>query len=286
MDLDERIASMRSPDRDSYPELAGYSREEIYRDCIGGGALYLAVRMVRTMALRPGDIVLDLGCGKGETSIFLARHYGVQVVAVDLWTSATFLHDKLTARGYRGRVIPLNLDITGRLPFAQECFDAIFCMNSFSFYGGSVGFLNHLLPHLRQNGQLCVGSEVLSDEFTPEQLTSPPAVYSFRLPPPNGSVDVFEDDFKKQHTPGWWEELFVRSGLLAVEQCCELEDAGLLYEDLVRYEHESGVDPFDVQISLQQIEWGKTHTPRKSLFTLTAHKISSTREDTWNSHRP
>ena len=44
------------------------------------------------------------------------------------------------------------MDITGRLPFAAEYFDAIFCMNSFSFYGGSVEFLQHLLKHLKPAG--------------------------------------------------------------------------------------------------------------------------------------
>jgi hypothetical protein len=43
--------------------------------------------------------------------------------------------------------------------------------------------------------------------------------------------------------------------------------------ELVRYEHEKDIDPFDVQICLDQIEWGKTHQPRKSLFVLTARKI-------------
>jgi cyclopropane fatty-acyl-phospholipid synthase-like methyltransferase len=272
MDLDRALAGLRFPDPAGYPELAGYSREAIYRDCCGGGALYLAARMVRTMALRPGDIVLDLGCGKGETSIFLAHHFDVQVIAVDLWTPASYLHEKLVARGYRERIVPLNLDITGRLPFAGEYFDAIFCMNSFSFYGGSIDFLDHLLPHLKSGGQICIGSEVLSDEFTAEQLQNPPDVYSFRLPPPNEAVDVFEDDFKKQHTPAWWKELFERSGRLEVERCHELEDADVLYEDLVRYEHDYGVGPFDVQICLRQIEWGEQNRPRKSLFTLTARK--------------
>jgi SAM-dependent methyltransferase len=273
MDIDRLISAFRSPNPADYAELQGYTRDEIYRDCFGGGALYLAARMVRTMTLGRGEIVLDLGCGKGETSIFLARHFGVQVIAVDLWTPASFLHDKITVRGYRDRIVPLNLDVTGRLPFAEEYFDSVFCMNSFSFYGGSVDFLKHLLPHLKRGGQICIGSEVLSDEFSPEQLRDPPHVYSFRLPPPNEAVDVFEGDFKKQHTPVWWKDLFERSGLLEVEHCHELEDAGVLYEDLVRYEHECQVDPFDVQICIQQIEWGKQNKPRKSLFTLTAHKL-------------
>src|SRR5574340_856608 len=174
--VQEAMAQYRSPDPADYPELADCTRDEIYFDSFGGGAMYLAAHMVRTLRMRRGDIVLDLGCGRGETSIFLARHFGVQVVAVDLWTPATFLNEKLAARGYRDRVTPLNLDITGRLPFAERYFDAVFCMNSFSFYGGSLEFLNHLLPHLRPRGQLAIGSEVLSGEFTPEQLASPPAV--------------------------------------------------------------------------------------------------------------
>jgi cyclopropane fatty-acyl-phospholipid synthase-like methyltransferase len=33
--------------------------------------------------------ILDLGCGTGLTSIYLAKEYGAQVFATDLWVSAT-----------------------------------------------------------------------------------------------------------------------------------------------------------------------------------------------------
>lgn len=272
MDIDEAKRTFRSPERGDYPELAGYTREQIYDETIGGGALYLAARMTRTMHLRPGHIVLDLGCGRGATSMFLVRHFGVRVIAVDLWTSATDLYRRIEERGFRESITPLNLDATRPMPFAQEYFDAIFSMNSFNFYGSNVETLGGILGHLKRGGQLCIGSEVLSDEFTPEQLANPPYVYSFRLPPPNGHVDVFEDDFKTQHSPGWWRDFFQNSGLLAVTDCHELEDADVLYEDLTLYEHEKGIDPFDVEILLQQIEWGRTNRPRKSLFTITAEK--------------
>jgi len=263
------LAGFRAPDRAHYPELAAYTRDEIYTDFFGGGGLYLATHMLRTLRLNPGDIVLDLGCGRGPTSIFLVQHFDVTVIAVDLWTSATFLNDKFTARGYGDRIMPLNLDATQPLPFAENYFDAIFCMNSFNFYGGSVEFVQRLLAHLKPGGQLCLGSEVLSDEFTAEQLQHPPHVYAFQLPPPNEHVNVFEDDFKKQHTPAWWHRLFVRAGL-TIEHCAELDDADAIYEELVRYEYAHDLDPFDVDICLQQIEWGRTHRPRKTLFVLTA----------------
>jgi SAM-dependent methyltransferase len=274
MDIETAKATFRSPNWADYPELAGYTREQIYDKTMGGGALYLAAHMARSMGLRPGEIILDLGCGHGATSMFLARRYGVQVIAVDLWTSATSLHERIAASGFRDRIVPLNLDAAGRLPFADGYFDAIFSMNSFSFYGGSVEFLRHLLPHLKPGGILCVGSEVLSDEFTEEQLRNPPHVYSFHLPPPNQGVDVFEGDFKKQHTPAWWKNLFESSGLLEVLNCHELEDADVLYEDMVLFEHEHQIDSFDVAICLEQIEWATSgNRPMKSLFTITARKL-------------
>jgi len=263
----------RSPNRADYPELLGYTRDEIYEDCLGGGALYLAARMARTMRASPGDVVLDLGCGKGATSIFLARHLAARVIAVDLWTDATFLHHKFLARGYRDRIVPLQLDVTGRLPFADQYFDAIFCMNSLSFYGGSVEFLQHLLRHLKRGGQFVVGMETLNAEFSAEERRHPPAVFNYNLPPPDEQINVWDDDFSKMHSPPWWENLFKESGLLRVETCYELDDAEVLYEDLVKYQIEHNLDPADVQISIEQIEHGRLQCPAKTLFVLTAELL-------------
>lgn len=267
------LSTFRKPDRACYPELDGYSDDECYADFFGGGGLYLATHMLRTLHIQPNDLVLDLGCGKGATSIFLAKHYGARVVALDLWTSRDFLNEKFNALGYTDQISAIQMDATEPLPFPDNFFDTIFCMNSFNFYGGRADYLDHVLKHLKPGGQICIGSEVLSAEFTKEQKENPPHVYAFKLPPPNEHVDVFQDDFVKQHTASWWQDLFQTSGLVNVEYCYELEDADAIYEELVRYEHEKDIDPFDVQICLDQIEWGKTQQPKKSLFVLTARKI-------------
>jgi SAM-dependent methyltransferase len=131
------LSAFRAPDRTQYPELQGYSREECYQDFFGGGGLYLAAHMVRTLHLQPDNIVLDLGCGKGSTSLFLAKHYGVKVIALDLWTSAEFLRQKFSVHGYEEQIIPIQMDATQPLPFPLNHFDSIFCMNSFMLLRGS-----------------------------------------------------------------------------------------------------------------------------------------------------
>ena len=129
--------SLRRVSLERYPELRSYSRGEIYGhgDQLSPGGLFLAARMARSLDVRPGDLVLDVGCGLGESSIFLARHYGVKVVAIDLGTPARLLSKKFAERGYRDTIIPLNLDIAEPLPFAEEYFDAVFCMTSIHYFG-------------------------------------------------------------------------------------------------------------------------------------------------------
>ena len=271
-DIEQILSTFKPPERAAYPELDGYSRDDLYRNFFGGGGLYLAIRMLRELNLQLGQKVLDLGCGKGESSVFMAKHYGVQVIALDLETPAAFLSQKFGERGVSSQISAIQMDATQPLPFGENEFDAIFCMNSFHFYGAEPGFLSHLLKHLKPGGCLCIGSEVLSVEFTPEQLLHPPYVYAFNLPPPNEQVNVFVGDFIKQHSPGWWRDFFQASGLVDVETCYELDDAEAIYQELVRYEYKNNIDPFDVQICLDQLEWGHTHQPHKSLFVLSARK--------------
>src|ERR1041384_2520167 len=121
-EIQEIISSFRPPDRARYPELNGYTRDQCYQDFFGGGGLYLAVEMLRILRLKPNDVVLDLGCGKGATSVFLAKHYGVHVIALDLWTSADFLNDKFAAAGYSDRIFAIQMDATKPLPFPKDYF--------------------------------------------------------------------------------------------------------------------------------------------------------------------
>lgn len=261
MNSEEIRESFRTVNRGDYPELQDYSDEQIWEDNMGPGGLYLAVKMARKMNLKAGDIVMNLGCGKGTTSVFLARHYGVKVFAVDMWISADELHKKFAEKGCADKIIPLNLDITQKLPFAQKYFDAIFCMNSLSFYGGSVDFLNHLFRHLKKDGEYCVGGECLSEEFTTEQLKNPPRVYDFK-------EGIWEADFLKLHSPPWWEDLFRKSGLVEVYGCEELADSAVLYEDhVLNYTLHKGT-PEDSEIETEQIVYGRNNKPYMTLFIL------------------
>jgi cyclopropane fatty-acyl-phospholipid synthase-like methyltransferase len=78
--------------------------------------------------------VLDLGCGKATSSIFLAREFGIEVWAADAATSPTEKRKRAIELDCDASVFPLRVDAHS-LPFAKEFFDAVIAIDSFLYFG-------------------------------------------------------------------------------------------------------------------------------------------------------
>jgi cyclopropane fatty-acyl-phospholipid synthase-like methyltransferase len=261
-------ARLRTVDRSKYPELSAYSREDIWRN-IGPGGLYLVSRLAKALELQPGAWVLDLGCGKAESSLYLAERYQARVVAADLWTDPADNARKTASRGQRGNVLPLRLDASQPLPFAEGYFDAILCVNNLNFYGTDLAVIDRIASHLKVGGVFCSGGECLNQEFTPEQIADPPEVYSF-------AQEVWRDDFLTSHSPAWWADHVARSGLLELVSCEEVEDGRRYYEEqaLLSEPHGYfGMSPQEARaLEIRQIEYGRANRPYMTVYQLVARR--------------
>src|SRR5438309_3635994 len=83
MDSDVRLVS------EQFPRASQYHPEWVLANASGGAnSLWLPEWLTTAMNLRPGMRVLDLGCGRATSSVFLHREVGGQVWATDLWFSA------------------------------------------------------------------------------------------------------------------------------------------------------------------------------------------------------
>ncbi|RSO10870.1 SAM-dependent methyltransferase [Streptomyces sp. WAC 06783] len=102
---------------------------------------------------RPGIRVLDLGSGRGATSVFLAREYGVEVVAADWWIAAEEAAAVFAEAGVGDRVEAVRAKAHA-LPFEAESFDAIVSVDAFEYFGTADMCLPYLVRFLRQGGQL------------------------------------------------------------------------------------------------------------------------------------
>ena len=218
-------SSFRRLDPGDYPEVSGHSWDEIYGhgDNMAPGGLYLASRIARTLNLRRGDRVLDLACGKGDSSIFLAKHYGVSVVCFDAWTSASYLARKIEAAGLGNAVLPLDLDATWQLPFPDDYFHAFFCMQALHSFGTDPGVVRRLLAHLEPGGRFGAGGTCFDQE--PDEP----------LPEIFQEMAGWDAEYGNYHSPPWWRALFEETRLVDVLNCEELHDGLVMWEDDVFY---------------------------------------------------
>ena len=69
---------------DEFPRSNGYDPRWVVENTMGPNVLWFTESLSQVMTLEPGMRVLDLGCGKTASSIFLAREFDLQVWATDL----------------------------------------------------------------------------------------------------------------------------------------------------------------------------------------------------------
>lgn len=122
------------------------------RKCMAGpNALLLTDELTQKMHLGPGMLVLDLGCGRGLSSVFLAKEYGVSVYAVDKNVYAQETVRMLKDIGMDSHVFPVQAD-AGALPIPEGTMDALVCVNAWHNFGMEAGFLNEKIRPVLKPG--------------------------------------------------------------------------------------------------------------------------------------
>ena len=197
MNSDNRFVSER------FPRSSKYHPEWILASVSGGAnALWLVEWLTTALDLQPAMKVLDLGCGRASTSIFLRREFGVQVWATDLWFSASENIRRIRDAGVEDGVFPIHADARS-LPFAAEFFDAIVSIDSFFYYGTDDLYLSYLARLVKPGGQVGIAGAGLMQEIeglVPEHLR-----------------EWWTQDVWCLHSAAWWRRHWERTGIMNIE---------------------------------------------------------------------
>jgi cyclopropane fatty-acyl-phospholipid synthase-like methyltransferase len=221
-DVHESAAGTNSVDerfvRERFPKSAAYHPDWISKNGCGGNAVWLAEWLCESLDLRPGMRVLDLGCGKVTSSVFLAREFGVDVWATDLWFTASENSRRLHDVGFADRVFPIHADARS-LPFAAEFFDLIVAIDSSSYFGTDDLYLNYLANFVRPGGQIGIAGAglVREVEAVPEHLR-----------------EMWSQDFWCLHSAAWWRRHWERTGIVDVEAADMMPDGWRIWLDWQR----------------------------------------------------
>lgn len=214
MPADERLAS------DRFPRASGYHPEWALAGVSGAAnPLWMTEWLAEALDLRPGMRVLDLGCGRALSSVFLRREFGVQVWATDLWFDASENFERARDAGVEDGVFPIHADARA-LPFASGFFDAIVSIDSFFYYGTDDLYLNDLARFLKPGGQLGIAGVGLMREIEGGV--------------PSHLGDWWTPDLWCLHAAPWWRRHWERTGIVEVETADTLPEGWRLWLDWIR----------------------------------------------------
>ena len=113
----------------------------------------LGRRALAALAPRPGENVLDIGCGGGETTLELARLLAPDgtVVGMDL-SAAVLTFAQRAAKGYeRVRFVQADAQV---FPFEPASFDAAFSRFGVMFFADPTAAFINIRRSLRPNGRV------------------------------------------------------------------------------------------------------------------------------------
>lgn len=161
-----------------------FSNAVVASKIMGPNPLKLCEELLHDANIPAGSTVCDLGSGSGITSVMLAREYGLDTYAVDLWSDPDENREFFRQMGVADETIhPVKADASKGLPFPAGFFDCVVSVDSYNYYGRDSEYLGaKLLPYVRRGGMLYLAipgmvhdchddlPECLLASWTPEQL--------------------------------------------------------------------------------------------------------------------
>ncbi|MFF6990392.1 methyltransferase domain-containing protein [Streptomyces sp. NPDC010273] len=189
-----------------YPRSNTYDARWTIENQMGPHALWLLEWLAPALGLDtlpPGARVLDLGCGRAMTSVFLAKEYGLQVTAADLWVKPDENAVRIAEAGVSDRVLPLRVEAHD-IPFGEGTFDAIVSIDAYQYFGTADLYLPTVTRLLKPGGRIGVVMPALREELAGDE-------------PPEHLKPFWDPGFWAFHSPAWWRRHWTRGGGVEVE---------------------------------------------------------------------
>ncbi len=189
---------------EEFPRSAKYDPGWVIENLMGPNVLWLTESLSQVMQLEPGMRVLDMGCGRAISSIFLVKEFDVQVWATDLWIKPSENAGRIRDADVEDRVFPVHAEAHS-LPFADEFFDAIVSMDAYHYWGTDDLYLRKYFTRLvKPGGQMGIVVPGLTQELSSSE-------------PPDHLRPYWYWGFCSFHSPEWWRRHWEKCGIVTVE---------------------------------------------------------------------
>lgn len=172
-----------------------YDKDFLKANMMGPNSMKILEELLKDVNLNSSMRVLDLGCGRGLTSVFLAREYGVKVFALDLWIEATENFERFKKAGVENLIVPIHADALN-MPFADGYFDAVISVDAYHYVGNNDSFFSEKVRPLIKEGGIAA-------------IAFPGMKYEVQNNIPEEMKPFWEEEaLTMWHSINWWKPKF------------------------------------------------------------------------------
>jgi hypothetical protein len=184
-----------------FPRASKYHPDWVLAAMSGGAnSLWLTEWLAEALELRPSMRVLDLGCGRGASSIFLRREFGVQVFAADLWFDATERFQRIQDAGVEdgcSRSTAMPARCRSRPSSSTRWFRSTLSLTT----APTTYTWGYLARFVKPGGPIAIGCGAYTGN--PRSCPRAPQI-------------VVGAEYGCLHSPGWWRHHSERTGIVDV----------------------------------------------------------------------
>ncbi|HEX6606222.1 MAG TPA: methyltransferase domain-containing protein [Chloroflexia bacterium] len=185
---------------DAYGNFAKAALAQVRRDTYGedvGQSSWMTTGEYRQffawLGLAPESLILDVGSGSGGPALFMARTVGCRVVGVDINENGIATANA-QAQGVADQVRFQHIDAGHLLPFAEDTFDAIVCIDAILHIPDRVATLAEWWRVLRPGGRILFTDPVIVTGFvTKEELATRSSIGYFLFAPVGADERAIQD---------------------------------------------------------------------------------------------
>jgi len=214
--------------------------EYLRANMMGPNAMRVAEELAAHLDIKEDMRILDLGCGRGLSTMLLVQKYGATVAAADLWIPPTENDERFKHIGIDGKTFPVSVDASKGLPFAEGYFDLLFSVDAYHYFGRTPDMIPSLIPFVKKGGYIAVavpGWKMEMMKGVPEEL----------------KPYLSDEDAEMFQTTDWWKTLWSQADGVEIVTCREMSCCKQAWDEWL-----TSPNPHAVQdIGIMEAEQGK-----------------------------
>lgn len=197
---------------------------------MGPNSLKIANELLAKYPLRMDskNTILELGCGTGLSSLFIARETNAVVHATDLWISEEENKERFRKWEMEKNIIPFRIDASAT-DFGKEQYDAVMSIDAYHYFAGKEGFfINRILPSMKSSGVALIAVPGIKEEYEGKQGET---IREW--------CGEEEDMF---HSCSWWKKIIGTHQDIEVVDTWQMDCFEDAWEDWLRSGHECSIN--------------------------------------------